>query len=162
MNQNRIYPCSNQSTLTIATYAFTSTGPSGTITMSGGVNASALVAGQSIFLGGFSSTGGFVPSTEYFVIPVASGSIQIATSKANALNGTFSSASGNVSGTIYPTYEVGGVLYVGASGDVNARGIDSSVFSVLKNVPAGTRLPFMFKDVSASGTTATYLVPWNR
>ena len=159
MNQNRIYQCSNMA-LSISTYAFSSTGPSGTITAS--VDVSKLTAGQSVFLNGFVSTGGFVPATEYFVIPVASGSLQIASSKENALNGVFLTASGNVSGTIYPNYEVGGVLFVGTTGNVNARGIDSSVFTVCKNVPSGTRMPFMLKDVCASGTTATDLVSWTR
>ena len=158
----------NSRALTVNTTGFTitSTGPSGTVNVS--TDASSLEKGQSVilhFTGG--SAGGFTSDGEYFVIPVASGSFRVASTKANALNSNYiSGASGNAGGgTAYGCYKVGGTLYTGTGGDINMRGIGVedtglSSFCVHKNVPDSAVYPFMIKDICGSGTTATNFVVW--
>ena len=165
MKQVRGNPSSDRE-ITPTTYAFSSTGASGAINASGGVNLSALETGQSIFLGLDSgNSNGFEQSKEYFVIPVSSAAIKVAATYNDAVAGTYlTSASGDANtGDIYPTYKVGGVIFVGTGGNVNIRGIqnDTESFSLHKNVGNGTTLPFMIKDIWASGTTATDIVVWN-
>lgn len=167
MKQVNSNPTSNK-TLTLSTYTFTGTGASGAVNAS--VDMSALERGQSVFLGlTGDSANGFTKNGEYFVIPVSSGAIKLATNKTNALLGVPDyTASGDAgSGVLYPNYGIGGVIFVGSSGNVNIRGIEvkttgTSSFSLHKNIPDASILPFMIKDVSASGTTASDIVIWNR
>lgn len=163
MKQVRYSPCSNK-TLTIATYVFTATAADGTIT---GTGVAALEKGQSIILGLTGATAqGYTKNGEYFVIPVDTTHIKVASSKANALSGTAITATGDAGGgTIYPNYAVGGRIYIGTAGNINIRGIEVSdtgttSFSLHKNCANGTVLPFMVKDVCALSTTATDLVVW--
>lgn len=155
----------NNKTISITTYAFSATGASGTIT---GTGVAALERGQSIFLDlTDGSSNGYTDTSEYFVIPVGATSFKIAATKQDALRGDYiSGASGNAgAGTIYPNINVGGVVYIGVGGDVNMRGINNkdtgtSAFSLHKNAPDGMTFPFMIKDISASGTTATDIIAW--
>lgn len=167
-DQVRLNPSCNES-LTITSYTIVSTGASGTITVSGSQNISSLQRGQSIitaFSGG--SAQGFTTLGEYFVIPVNATSFKVAASKAEALKGTYlTSASGNAgAGTLYPNYSIGGVLYVGTGGTLNIRGMDNTVsggasFSLHKNIPDASILPFMIKDINASGVSGVAdLVKW--
>jgi hypothetical protein len=168
MKQVNSNPTINES-FTITTYAFSSTGASGTINASAGVSLSALEKGQSILInltsGGTSN--GFTDLAEYFVIPVSSGAIKIAQLVSGALNDVYlSSASGNAgSGVIYPNYKVGGTLFVGTGGNVNIRGLTnrstgSTSFSLHTNIADGSMLPMMIGHLSASGTTASEFVKW--
>jgi hypothetical protein len=165
MKQTQNNPTCNKS-FSITTYSFSATGASGTIT---GTGVAALEKGQSIFLGlAGSSAQGYTKNGEYFVIPVGATSFKIASTKANALAGiSILTASGNAGGgTIYPNYLVGGVLFVGSSGNVNIRGIQNmetgtSSFSVHKNISDGSMLPMMIKDISSSGTTANDFITWS-
>jgi hypothetical protein len=149
-------------TLSLTTYATTSTSTNGTVTS--GSNISSLVAGQSIILkldGGTAQ--GFTSGAEYFVIPVDTNNIKLATSKADAIAGTNITTTGNAgAGDIYVCEKVGGVIYVGVSGDVSCRGIgvgERQSFSVHKSVPIGF-MPVMIKDIDPSLTTATDIVAW--
>lgn len=165
MEQVRSNPTMN-STITLTTYTISSTGASGTVNVS--TDCSAMERGKSVllnFTGG--SAGGFVSNEEYWVIPVASGSFRVASTKANALNGTYvSGASGNAgAGTVYPNYRVGGVIFVGTTGNLNLRGYANettgvSSFSLHKNIPDSSFLPVMVREVSASGTTASDICCW--
>jgi hypothetical protein len=165
MKQVQQNPTVNED-LTIATYSFSATGASGTVT---GTGVDALERGQSIILGlSGSSAEGYTKNEEYFVIPVDTTHFKIASSYSNALKGTYlSSASGNAGGgTIYPNYRVGGTLFVGTGGDINLRGIGVSKtgltsFSLHKNVSDGSQIPNMIGAVCASGTTATDLIIWS-
>jgi hypothetical protein len=149
-------PMGNRS-LTIESFAFSETGASGMVTS---VGASGLEVGQSVFLS--SGNGSFVADTEYFVIPTDSGSFQIAETKSDALNGVYFDASGDVgSGTVYPTFQVGGIIYVGTTGHLNCRGIVSKEFSLHKNISNGSLLPFFIKDINSKDTTASDLVAWD-
>lgn len=155
----------NNKRISLDTYSFTATGASGTVT---GTGVSALERGQSIFLdltGG--SSVGYSDEAEYFVIPVDSTHFRIAATKQDALRGNFiSGASGDAgAGTVYPNINVGGVVYIGVGGDVNIRGINNkdtgvNSFTLHKNTADGMVLPFMIKDISTSGTTATDIAAW--
>jgi hypothetical protein len=165
MKQVNSNPTSNAG-ITVTTYAFSATGASGTVT---GTGVSALKTGQSIILGLNGATAqGYTKNGEYFVIPVNGTTFKIASTKAKAMAGTYlSTASGNAgAGTIYPNIEVGGVLFAGTGGNANLRGFsvcDTGLtsFSIHKNIPDGSVLPFMVKDICASGTTASDLISWS-
>jgi hypothetical protein len=158
----------NSKALTVNTTGFTitSTGPSGTVNVSTSV--AALERGQSVILHFTSGTaGGFTNDGEYFVIPVASGSFKVASTRANAINDVYlASASGNAGGgTAYGCYKVGGTLYTGTGGDINMRGLGVedtglSSFCVHKNVADSAVYPFMIKDICGSGTSASDFVIW--
>lgn len=165
MKQVRGNPTSNMN-ITTTTFTFTGTGASGTITVSG--DCSSLERGQSVILdisGG--TSGGYTDNSEYFVIPVASGSFRIAETKEDAFDGEYiSGASGNAgSGTIYPIYKVGGILVANTAGNMYIRGIQNmstglSSFSLHTTVADGSIVPFLVKDISTSGLTAAGLVAW--
>lgn len=165
MKQVRGNPTSNFN-ISTSTYVFASTGPSGTITASGDI--SDLEVGQSIILsitGG--TSGGFTTNQEYFVIPVASGSFKIADSREDAFDGTYvTGASGDAgSGTIYPSYKVGGVLVTNTAGNVYVRGLQNktrgfSGFSLTTTSIDGSVIPFLISELSTSGLTAGGLVAW--
>ncbi len=165
MKQTSSNPTVNEN-ITIATYNFSATGASGTVT---GTAVDGLEKGQSIILGlSGNSAGGYTKNEEYFVIPVDATHFKIAATRADALNGTYiATASGNAGGgTVYPNFRVGGTLYIGTGGDINLRGIQVSEtgltsFSIHKNVSDGSMVPTMIKDICASGTTATDLIGWS-
>jgi hypothetical protein len=161
MKQIRQNPTSNQG-ITLTTYVFTSTTTNGTVTVTGPVNVSAIERGQSVMLvitGGTAQ--GFTTLQEYYAIPVNSTSIKLASTYQNAIIGTNITTTGNAGGgTIYPTYKVGGVVYVGTTGNVNCRGISSPNFTVLNAVPVGF-VPVMIKDIHSYNTTASNLVAWS-
>ena len=146
-------------TITLTTYKFTATGKDGFVTL---VNADQLERGQSIILvisGGTAQ--GFTTTNEYFVIPVDGTHIALASTKANALSGVTITTTGDAgAGTVYPNYEVNGVLWVGTGGDLNVRGKRSSVFSVCTNAADGSIFPMYIKDISSYNTTASELVAW--
>lgn len=163
MEQVRENPTVNK-TLTLTTYAITSTAASGVINSTG---IEALERGTSILLhlnGGTAQ--GFTEGTEYFIIPVGTNSAKLASSFENSLIGINITTTGDAgAGTVYPNYMIGGVLFVGTGGNVNIRGdgvsdTGSSSFSLHKNIADGSLIPLMIDCVSASGTTATDLVSW--
>lgn len=155
--------------LSTSTYAFVSGSPSGTID-TGATDISALTRGQSIFLNIASGTsGGFTTNGEYYVIPVNASGFQIASTKSNAMDGTYATAASGYcsSGTIYPNYSVGGVLVTNTAGDVYIRGIDNkktgwSSFSKQTTSVDGSVIPYMVGSVSTSGLTASELVVWSQ
>jgi len=165
MKQVHGNPTSNFN-ISTTTYAFDTTGPSGTINAS--VDMSALKCGQSMILSIDGGTAeGFTDQEEYFVIPVSSGVIRIADSKEDAMDGNYiSGASGDAStGTIYPIYKVGGVLVTNTAGNLYIRGLQNAdrgldSFSLQVTTSNGDILPFMIKDIMTSGLTADKLVVW--
>lgn len=85
--------------------------------------------------------------------------IALASTRSDALKGTPITTTGDAgAGTLSPSYTVGGVLYVGTSGDINVRGLDTDTFSVLKSV-SGT-VPFMVGEIHSVDTTASDIVAW--
>jgi hypothetical protein len=159
MKQVNSNPTANES-ITLSTYAFTATGEEGVVTMA---NAEQLERGQSVFLditGGDAM--GFEKDVEYFVIPVDTTHIALAATYTDAMNGIAIETTGDAgAGTAYPTYRVGGVLYVGTGGTLYLRGLHGESFSPHVNIPDGTVLPFMIKDVLSQGSTASDLVVWS-
>jgi len=159
MKQVNSNPTANES-ITLSTYAFTATGEEGVVTMA---NAEQLERGQSVFLditGGDAE--GFEEDVEYFVIPVDTTHIALAATYTDAMNGIAIETTGDAgAGTVYPTYRVGGVLYVGTGGTLYLRGLQGESFSPHVNIPDGTVLPFMIKDVLSQGSTASDLVVWS-
>jgi len=159
MKQVNSNPTANES-ITLSTYAFTATGEEGVVTMA---NAEQLERGQSVFLditGGDAM--GFEKDVEYFVIPVDATHIALAATYTDAMNGIAIETTGDAgAGTVYPTYRVGGVLYVGTGGTLYLRGLQGESFSPHVNIPDGTVLPFMIKDVLSQGSTASDLVVWS-
>jgi hypothetical protein len=159
MKQVNSNPTANES-ITLSTYAFTATGEEGVVTMA---NAEQLERGQSVFLditGGDAM--GFEKDVEYFVIPVDATHIALAATYTDAMNGIAIETTGDAgAGTAYPTYRVGGVLYVGTGGTLYLRGLHGESFSPHVNIPDGTVLPFMIKDVLSQGSTASDLVVWS-
>lgn len=156
--------------LTITPSGITVSGTAASGTVGTSTSASSLQKGQSVilvFTGG--SAGGFVSAAEYFAIPVASGSFQIASTHANAMNGIpLTSASGNAgAGVAYPVYGLGGTVYFGTGGDALVRGLGVSdtglsSFCLHKNIADGAVYPFMLKDiVMTSGSTVSDLVCWS-
>jgi len=78
------------------------------------------------------------------------------------MNGVAIETTGDAgAGTVYPTYRVGGVLYVGTGGTLYLRGLQGKSFSPHVNIPGGTVIPFMIKDVLSQGSTASNLVIWS-
>jgi hypothetical protein len=159
MKQVNSNPTANES-ITLSKYAFTATDEGGVVTMA---NAEQLERGQSVFLDiAGSDTKGFEEGVEYFVIPVDTTHIALAATYTDAMNGKEIETDGNAgAGTVYPTYRVGGVLYVGTGGTLYLRGLQSESFSPHVNIPNGTVLPFMIKDVLSQGSTASDLVVWS-
>ena len=159
MKQVNSNPTSNE-TITLSTYAFTATGEGGVVTMT---NAGQLKRGQSVFLditGGDDE--GFKEDVEYFAIPVDATHIALAATYTDAMNGVAIETTGDAGGgTVYPTYRVGGVLYVGTGGTLYLRGLQGKSFSPHVNIPDGTVIPFMIKDVLSQGSTASDLVVWS-
>ena len=159
MKQVNSNPTSNE-TITLSTYAFTATDEGGVVTMA---NAGQLERGQSVFLD--ITTGdaeGFKEDVEYFVIPVDATHIALAATYTDAMNGIVIETTGDAgAGTAYPTYRVGGVLYVGTGGTLYLRGLQGKSFSPHVKIPDGTVLPFMIKDVLSQGSTASDLVIWS-
>lgn len=156
----------NNFNITTTTYSVTSTGASGTINAAGIGN---LERGSSFIIDINSGTAqGFTDLSEYFVIPVNTNSIRIAATKADAFDGNYiSGASGNAgAGTAYPIYKVGGMLVANTAGNMYVRGLSNndtglSSFSLHTTVANGTIIPFMIKDLCASGLTAGGLVCWS-
>ena len=164
----------------LTTYAFNSTGASGSLVFAAGVDASSLQRGDSVILGidcgGYS--GGYQDAQEYFVVSGSSGLVSITKSKertsgdgysGNTSGGAWELSGAAGSGTLYPNRRVGGTLFIGHGGNVYIRGIGHGSDSdeivnggpfVKHVVTSGSVLPFMIKDVSTSGTTATNLVRW--
>jgi len=159
MKQVNSNPTANE-TITLSTYAFTATGEGGVVTMA---NAGQLERGQSVFLditGG--DAVGFKEDVEYFAIPVDATHIALAATYTDAMNGVAIETTGDAGGgTVYPTYRVGGVLYVGTGGTLYLRGLQGKSFSPHVNIPDGTVIPFMIKDVLSQGSTASDLVVWS-
>lgn len=162
-------PTSNAN-ITLTTYAFSSTGASGTVNASGGVDFSNLTAGDSVFLSlGAGSSNGFTDVGEYFITSgPTSGAVQLSTTEANAIAGTPDlTASGDAgSGTLYPNYKVGGVPVTNTAGNCYIRGVRVSdtgwgSFSLHTTSTNGEYIPFMVKDISSSGTTASNIVGWS-
>jgi hypothetical protein len=164
MKQVNANPTRNRP-IVLTTLAMTATGTSGTITLSGTEDVSSYKNGQSMIVipsGG--SAYGYVSGKEYFGFDFSATSFKVAATKALALTETDDvTLSGNAGdGSIYVNAQVGGVMWIGGSGDVNMRGIgDGSVFVLHKNIANGSLLPFMVKDVCVSGTTASDLVAWD-
>ena len=157
MKQVNSNPTANES-ITLSTYAFTATDKGGVVTMA---NAEQLERGQSVFLD-ITDAEGFEKDVEYFVIPVDTTHIALAATYTDAMNGIAIETTGDAgAGTVYPTYRVGGVLYVGTGGTLYLRGLQSESFSPHVNIPNGTVLPFMIKDVLSQGSTASDLVIWS-
>jgi len=159
MKQVNSNPTSNE-TITLSTYAFTATDEGGVVTMA---NAGQLERGQSVFLDITNGdAAGFEEDVEYFVIPVDATSIALAATREDAFDGIVIETTGDAgAGTAYPTYRVGGVLYVGTGGTLYLRGLQGKSFSPHVNIPDGTVLPFMIKDVLSQGSTASDLVVWS-
>jgi hypothetical protein len=162
MKQVNSNPTANGN-ITLTTYKFSSTGTGGVITAATSVDVSAIKRGQSVFLG---ITGGddegFKENVEYFAIPVDATHIELAATYTDAMNEIAIETDGDAgAGTIYPTYRVGGVLYVGTGGILYLRGLQGKSFSPHVNIPDGTVLPFMIKDVLSQGSTASDLVIWS-
>lgn len=159
MKQVNSNPTANES-ITLSTYAFTATDEGGVVTMA---NAEQLEKGQSVFLDITDGDAeGFEKDVEYFVIPVDTTHIALAATYTDAMNGKVIETTGNAgAGTVYPTYRVGGVLYVGTGGTLYLRGLQGKSFSPHVNIPSGTVLPFMIKDVLSQGSTASDLVVWS-
>jgi co-chaperonin GroES (HSP10) len=159
MKQVNSNPTANES-ITLSTYAFTATDEGGVVAMA---NAEQLERGQSVFLditGG--NAMGFEEDVEYFVIPVDDTHIALAATREDAFDDVAITTNGNAgAGTVYPTYRVGGVLYVGTGGTLYLRGLQGKSFSPHVNIPDGTVLPFMIKDVLSQGSTASDLVIWS-
>lgn len=164
MEQVRDNPTVNQN-LTITSYEITATDVSGLVS---GAGIGVLERGMSFLLHLDSGTAqGFTEASEYYVIPVSTNTFRIAATFSDALNSVpILTASGNAgAGDIYPNYKVGGVLYVGTSGNINIRGdgvsdTGSTSFSLHKNVADGSLIPLMIDSISASGTTASDLIIW--
>lgn len=145
--------------ITLTTYAFTKTDVDGVVTMA---NAEQLERGQSVFLDITNSDTGFEEDVEYFVIPVDDTSIALAATREDAFDGIVIETTGDAGpGTVYPTYRVGGVLYVGTGGDLSMRGIMGKEFSDHKNIPDGSLFPCMIGDIKSQGATASDLVAWS-
>ena len=153
----------NNKSITLTTYSFASTSTNGTVTS--GSDISAITLGQSVFLDITGGTAeGFTTLQEYFAIPVDANNIKLASTYNNAVAGVNITTTGNAGGgTIFPTYRVGGVLWIGTGSELNIRGLDSDTFSIHKNLPDGDFFPCMIKDISAhslTGTVASDLVAW--
>jgi hypothetical protein len=156
----------NNFNITTTTYSVTSTGASGTLNANSIGN---LERGSSFIIDlNSGSAQGFTDLSEYFVIPVNANSIRIAATKADAFDGNYiSGASGNAgAATVYPNYKVGGILVINTAGNVYVRGLGNndtgfSSFSLQTTVADGSVLPFMIKDLCASGLTAGGLVCWS-
>jgi hypothetical protein len=159
MKQVNSNPTANEG-ITLSTYTFTATDEGGVVTMT---DAEQLERGQSVFLditGGDDE--GFKEDVEYFVIPVNATSIALAATYTDAMNGIAIETDGDAGpGTVYPVYRVGGVLYVGTGGTLYLRGLQGKSFSPHVNIPDGTVLPFMIKDVLSQNSTASDLVVWS-
>jgi hypothetical protein len=150
--------------ITLTTYNFSSTGADGVVTVTSPVDVSAIKRGQSVFLDITNGdAGGFEEDVEYFAIPVDATHIALAATYTDAMNGIAIETTGDAgaSGTVYPTYRVGGVLYVGSGGTLYLRGLQGESFSPHVNIPDGTVLPFMIKDVLSQNSTASNLVVWS-
>ena len=162
MKQVNSNPTANGN-ITLTTYEFSSTGENGVVTVTDPVDVSAIKRGQGIFLSINSGNAqGFKQNVEYFAIPVNATSIALAATYTDAMNGIEIETDGDAgAGTIYPTYRVGGVLYVGTGGTLYLRGLQGKSFSSHVNIPDGTILPFMIKDVLSQGSTASDLVVWS-
>lgn len=162
MKQVNSNPTVNEG-ITLSTYVFTATGENGVVTVTSPVDVSAIKRGQSVFLditGGDDE--GFKKDVEYFVIPVDATHIALAATYTDAMNGIAIETTGDAgAGTVYPTYRVGGVLYVGTGGTLYLRGLRGKSFSSHVKIPDGTVLPFMIKDVLSQGSTASDLVVWS-
>lgn len=159
MKQVNSNPTANEG-ITLSTYAFTATDEDGVVTIA---NAGQLERGQSVFLditGGDAE--GFEEDVEYFVIPVDATHIALAATYTDAMNEIVIETTGDAGvGTAYPTYRVGGVLYVGTGGTLYLRGLQGDSFSPHVNIADGTVLPFMVKDILSQGSTASDLVGWS-
>lgn len=159
MKQVNSNPTANED-ITLSTYTFTATDEGGVVTMA---NAEQLERGQSVFLDITDGDDeGFKEDVEYFVIPVDATHIALAATYTDAMNGIAIETTGDAgAGTVYPTYRVGGVLYVGTGGTLYLRGLQGKSFSPHVNIPDGTVLPFMIKDVLSQNSTASDLVVWS-
>jgi hypothetical protein len=159
MKQVNSNPTANEG-ITLSTYTFTATDEGGVVTMT---DAEQLERGQSVFLDITNGDAeGFEKDVEYFVIPVSATSIALAATREDAFDEVAITTTGNAGGgTIYPVYRVGGVLYVGTGGTLYLRGLQGKSFSPHVNIPDGTVLPFMIKDVLSQGSTALDLVVWS-
>ena len=105
---------------------------------------------------------GFKENVEYFAIPVDATHIELAATYTDAMNEKVIETTGDAGpGVIYPVYRVGGVLYVGTGGTLYLRGLQGKSFSPHVNIPDGTVLPFMIKDVLSQNSTASDLVVWS-
>ena len=161
MKQVNSNPTANGN-ITLTTYEFSSTGTGGVITAATSVDVSAIKRGQGVFLDITNSDTGFEEDVEYFVIPMDDAHIALAATYTDAMNGIEIETDGDAgAGTIYPTYRVGGVLYVGNGGTLYLRGLQGKSFSPHVNIPDGTVLPFMIKDVLSQNSTASDLVVWS-
>ena len=149
--------------ITLTTYVFSSTGENGVVTVTAPVDVSAIKRGQSVFLDITNGdAGGFKKDVEYFAIPINATSIALAATYTDAMNGIEIETDGDAgAGVIYPVYRVGGVLYVGTGGTLYLRGLQGESFSPHVNIPDGTVLPFMIKDVLSQNSTASDLVVWS-
>jgi hypothetical protein len=162
--QLRGNPSINQTLGALTTYSFSATSTGGSIT---GTGLNALARAQSILLSISGGTAqGFTTLAEYFVIPVNTTTIYLASTPKNALDSVPITTTGNAGGgTIYPNYKIAGGLYVGTGGDINIRGYCNggtgvTSFSVHKNVADGSMIPFMVDSISAYLTTAQDFVVW--
>jgi len=151
-------PRTNSTITIVSGYPFTATGPSGAITGS-----NSFFIGQGFIFSGASS-GGYVSGSEYYVgSGSTSGTVYACAKRSDSYHNTFiSGASGNAgAGAMIPIYPAGGMLWVGTSGNINARGAEvigtGTGFSIFSNVPVGM-FQFAVKDICASGTTANNLV----
>jgi hypothetical protein len=162
MKQVNSNPTANES-ITLSTYVFTATGEDGVVTVTAPVDVSAIKRGQGIFLSiDTGNAQGFEQDVEYFAIPINATSIALAATREDAFDGVAITTDGNAgAGVIYPVYRVGGVLYVGTGGTLYLRGLQGKSFSPHVNIPDGTVLPFMIKDVLSQGSTASDLVIWS-
>lgn len=151
--------------ITPTTFSITSTGANGLVNVSS--DPSSLQRGQSVILsfsGG--SAGGYTTLQEYWVIPNNTGSFYIADSLEDAMDGiSIASADGDAGvGTVYPSYKIGGALYVSVAGNVTCRGLYnkgrgvSSYSTMTVNVGF---IPCMIKDISTYNTTATTFCVWH-
>lgn len=152
-------PTKNKS-VALTTYTFSATDNAGQLTTSVGV--ATLERCQSVIITVTGGTEhGFTTTQEYFVIPVDDTHIKLASSIANAAAGVAITTTGNAgAGVLYPSVSIGGVMYVGVTGDLNIKGAGSKTFSLHKNISDGYIIPFMVKEVSTYLTTCTDIVAW--
>lgn len=165
MKQVHGNPTRNE-TLSLDTFEIVSTDASGYINVSSDI--SNLASGTEVivtFDGG--DANGWVDGETYYLIPVTSGQVGMASSRVNAqIGGTVSGVvSGDAgAGDMYPVYHVGGTLFVGTGGTMSVKGIDSNSFSTHKNVDNGTLWPMMIEEihtwVGTGNTNVSDCVAW--